>query len=85
MSEVRPTPPPADGGRIPALRRTPLNPFGLHAMPGGVWEWTAEGALRGGSWRTPHDALDAATRREAPPGFAADDAGFRVARSLRTS
>ncbi len=49
--------------------------FGLLGMLDDVWEWTAEGVLRGGT--------DCAARRETDPTHRADDVGFRIARSLR--
>jgi formylglycine-generating enzyme required for sulfatase activity len=48
---------------------------GLVGMRGGVWEWTAEQVLRGGSSCT--------ERREVQPDLRADDVGFRVARTFR--
>jgi formylglycine-generating enzyme required for sulfatase activity len=74
------------GGRIPALDAKRTNPFGLHAMVGGVWEWVVgeDGpVLRGGSWRTPPDELGCGLRREPTPELVAE-AGFRIARSLRS-
>ena len=39
------------GGRVPSLRLASTNPFGLHALIGGVWEWT-------GSLHLPYPATD---------------------------
>lgn len=74
------------GAAVPALAAKRTNPFGLHAMLGGVWEWVeseGEPALRGGSWRTPLAELGVEVRRVAGTGEAVADAGFRIARSLR--
>jgi formylglycine-generating enzyme required for sulfatase activity len=87
----------APPGRVGALDAKRSNPFGLYGMLGGVWEWVAapgsaaaaagdEGAgwvLCGGSFRTPRGALAVSLRREAAPASRLDDAGFRLARSLR--
>ena len=74
------------GPRVPPLAAKRTNPFGLHAMLGGVWEWVegeAAVALRGGSWRTPLAEIDCEARRVPAAGERIADAGFRIARSLR--
>ncbi len=68
---------------IPPLHKVRPNPFGLHSMLGGVWEWTASRVLRGGSYRTPLGDIGCGVRRVDEPDQRADDIGFRIARSLR--
>jgi len=74
------------GEAVPRLDAKRSNGFGLHAMLGGVWEWV-EGddrpVLRGGSWRTPLTEIGCGVRRTPAPGETIEDAGFRIARSLR--
>jgi len=83
------------GEAVPPLEAKKANGFGLHAMLGGVWEWTAstEGApgpedsarriLRGGSFRDELAAISCSRRRAEPPDARFEDAGFRIAKSLR--
>lgn len=73
------------GETVPPLGAKRSNGFGLHAMLGGVWEWVEgeEGVLRGGSWRTPLAEIGCGHRRAVAAGEHVDDAGFRIARSLR--
>ncbi len=70
------------------------NDFGLHGMLGSVWEWAAphdpgrdrdkqRRTLCGGSFRTEANELHCDLIRCGAPDFAADDTGFRVARSFR--
>ncbi len=79
-------------GRIRAPERLENNGFGLHGMLGSLREWVAPGTddddrrtLCGGSFRTLAGELHPVPVASKPPGFAADDTGFRVARSFRTS
>jgi formylglycine-generating enzyme required for sulfatase activity len=74
------------GPLVPPLAGKRTNPFGLHAMLGGVWEWVEGddgGVLRGASWRMPLAEIDCAARRVPAAGETIADAGFRIARSLR--
>ena len=80
----------SDGVVQPPERRG-ANGFGLHGMLGSVWEWVASGAdgderrrtLCGGSFRTEACELHYGLRKREAADFAADDTGFRVARSFR--
>jgi sulfatase modifying factor 1 len=75
------------GETVPPLGAKRSNGFGLHAMLGGVWEWVEGedgGVLRGGSWRTPLEEIGCGERRVVAAGERVADAGFRIARSLRS-
>lgn len=71
------------GDRMPELKKARPNASGLHAMLGGVWEWTESGVLRGGSFRTPAGEIDCSLRLAVEPIHRADDVGFRIARALQ--
>ncbi len=68
------------------------NDFGLHGMLGSVWEWVASDpddderhrSLCGGSFRLEAAELHCGLRKRESTDFAADDTGFRVARSFRS-
>jgi formylglycine-generating enzyme required for sulfatase activity len=74
--------------RVPDLSAKGSNSLGLFAMLGGVWEWVlgdGEGAvLRGGSWLTPPQAIADGARWVVESGVAPVDAGFRIAKPLRS-
>jgi L-histidine N-alpha-methyltransferase len=55
------------------------SPLGVHQCIGDVWEWTAEGHLRGGSFAT-DTPVDCTTRRSADPGLRDAFTGVRLAR-----
>lgn len=72
-------------GRFPDLKRTKPSRAGFIAMLGGVWEWTAERQLRGGSFRSPRSEIGLDRRHPEPTAEATEsfiDCGFRIARSL---
>ncbi len=83
-------------GRVQPPERLAANGFGLHGMLGSVWEWVAPEAagnrnhedrrtLCGGSFRLEGAALHCELGKLESAAFAADDTGFRVARSFRTA
>lgn len=78
-------------GRVQPPERKAANGFGLHGMLGSVREWVAPAAsagdrrtLCGGSFRLPATDLHWELAERESADFAADDTGFRVARSFRT-
>jgi formylglycine-generating enzyme required for sulfatase activity len=75
------------GERVPRLDGKRSNELGLYGLVGGVCEWVEEqeeGLLCGGSWRMPLEQLVGGVWRRPTPGERPADAGFRIARSLRS-
>ena len=79
-------------GRIQPPEHLAANDFGLCGMLGSVWESVASEAddkpgrtLCGGSFRLEAGELHCGLRKRESAAFAADDTGFRVARSFRIS
>ena len=80
-------------GRVQPPERKEANDFGLHGMPGSIWEWVAENLadapdrrnLCGGSFRTQPRELHPGMLKHELSGFASVETGFRVARSFRVS
>ncbi|MFT4622167.1 MAG: L-histidine N-alpha-methyltransferase [Myxococcota bacterium] len=56
------------------------SPLGVHQCLGDVWEWTAEGGLRGGSFAT-DVTVSCSTRRDAARELRVGFTGVRLARS----
>ena len=75
-------------GARPERLAAGATPLGIHALAGGVWEWTStnlgdEAVLKGGSWaeENPASFRGAVRRRDDPLAPHTDD-GFRCARDV---
>lgn len=66
----------ADGPRPVGSRRA--NAWGIHDGVGNVWELTADGAIRGGSWADPLSLARPANRREIEPDTRHATVGVRL-------
>jgi len=62
----------------PEHRHEGRGPWGHQDLAGNVWEWCAEGVLRGGFWGSPR--LSPADRLVEAPGAMTGGIGFRCAR-----
>jgi formylglycine-generating enzyme required for sulfatase activity len=69
----------------PAPRAAPVGSFANGATPegvfdlaGNIWEWTAEGHLRGGPWCLGENVMASAVIAREDPERADDKSGFRV-------
>ena len=70
-------------GTLGDLQRTKPSKAGFIALLGGLWEWTQDGQLYGGSYNSKRDEIDTWNATEVSHPHHANDVGFRIARSLK--